>query len=312
MESLSRNPFGPVLDRAGWVVLDGGLATALEADGHSLADELWSARLLHEEPEAIRRVHDRYLAAGADCVTTASYQASFPGYAAAGLSRPAAESCLLRSTEIARLAVAAHRSPRPLVAASIGPFAAHLADGSEYTGRYDAPLAEIESFHRERWEILASSRPDLMACETIPNGDEARVLLDVLESDGSSWAWLSFCCGDGARLWDGTPIEEVASACDGAPRVAAVGVNCTAPRFVPELVARIRAVTELPVIAYPNSGERYEVSTRSWTGTDDAWMTAIEGAIDAGAVIVGGCCRIGPAEIAELRRRVDRGDWSSS
>mgnify|MGYP000851898143 FL=1 len=313
MESLSRNPFGPFLEASGLAVLDGGLATALEARGHSLADELWSARLLQDDPEAIAFAHRSYLEAGADCLTTSSYQASYGGFAAAGIERAEATALLLRSTELARRTVEA-REPgtrsTPLVAASIGPYAAYLADGSEYTGRYEASLAEIDAFHRERWETLATSTPDLMACETIPNETEAEALLNVLSGDDRHWAWFSFCCRDGGHLWDGTPIEQVATACDQVARVAAVGVNCTAPRLVPELVERLRSVTDLPIIVYPNSGERYEATTRSWHGTDEAWMASVEASIQAGANIVGGCCRIGPREIAELRQRVDRGDWS--
>ena len=313
MESLSGNPFSPFLEASGLVVLDGGLATALEARGHSLADELWSARLLRDAPEAIALAHRSYVAAGADCLTTSSYQASFGGFIAAGMERMEVTALLLRSTELARRAVEAREpGPRstPLVAASIGPYAAFLADGSEYTGHYEASQAEIGAFHRERWETLATSAPDLMACETIPNGSEAEALLNVLAGDDRHWAWFSFCCGDGGHLWDGTPIEQVATACDRAARVAAVGVNCTAPRLVPELVERLRSVTDLPIIVYPNSGERYEVSTHSWRGTDEAWMASIDASIRAGANIIGGCCRIGPREIAELRQRVDRGDWT--
>ena len=186
MASLTRNPFGPFLDAHGLVVLDGGLATALEGEGHALADELWSARLLRDDPGAITSIHGRYLEAGADCLTTASYQASFPGFAANGIDRSEATDLLLRSTRLARLAVQSHEGndgPNALVAASIGPYAAYLADGSEYTGRYEATRSEIEAFHRERWDVLATSSPDLMACETIPNGLEAGALLDILADE---------------------------------------------------------------------------------------------------------------------------------
>jgi len=313
VESLSRNPFGPLLEAQGLVVLDGGLATALEGEGYSLADDLWSARLLRDDPDAIVSIHRRYLEAGADCLTTASYQASFGGFAATGLGRAEATELLLRSTGLARTAVEsfAREGPKALVAASIGPYAACLADGSEYTGQYAATQSEIESFHRERWDVLTTSSPDLMACETIPNGVEARTLLDILADDGRCWAWFSFCCGDEGHLWDGTPIERVAEACDGGDRVAAVGVNCTAPHLVPALVQRIRSVTDLPIIVYPNSGERYVASSRTWRGNDESWMAALDESILAGATIVGGCCRIGPDRIAELRAAVDRGDWSA-
>ena len=200
MELLSGNPFTASLESRGLAVLDGGLATALETLGRSLADELWSARLLRDDPDAIEGVHLQYLKAGTDCITTASYQASYEGLAAAGMDRAEATALLLRSTALARKAVEAYESgdrPRTLVAASIGPYAAFLADGSEYTGRYEAGRSKIDSFHRDRWDVLAGTGPDLMACETIPNGVEARVLMQILADDDRFWAWFSFCCGDG-------------------------------------------------------------------------------------------------------------------
>lgn len=311
---MTSGPFVPILEARGLVVLDGGLATALEDQGYLLADELWSSRLLRDDPEAIAMAHRRYLDAGADCITTASYQASCAGFAAAGIGRDEATSLLTRSTELARKAIEEEKPSAalsPMVAASIGPYAAFLADGSEYNGRYEADPGAIEAFHQDRWTTLAGSDPDIMACETIPNGMEVELLLDILEADGQRWAWLSFCCGDGGHLWDGTPIEEVAALCDRASRVAAVGVNCTAPHLVPSLIHKIRSTTDLPIIVYPNSGERYDAATRSWRGFGEPWMTAIKASIRAGASIVGGCCRIGPDRIRELREWVDSEEWKA-
>ena len=311
---MNADPFARILKARGLVVLDGGLATALEDQGHVLADELWSSRLLLDDPEAISMAHTRYLDVGSDCITTASYQASCAGFAAAGIGPDEGASLLARSTELARKAIHEQRpSPalRPIVAASIGPYAAFMADGSEYNGRYEADLGAIKAFHQDRWTVLAESGPDIMACETIPNGMEAELLLDILETDGQRWAWISFCCGDGGHLWDGTPIEEVAALCDRASRVAAVGVNCTAPRLVPSLIHKIRSTTDLPIIVYPNSGEYYDAATRSWRGSDEPWMTAIKDSIRAGASIVGGCCRIGPDRIRKLREWVDTGEWKA-
>lgn len=348
--SLRSNPFAPFLAADTVVVLDGGLATALEERGHRLDSELWSAKLLVDDPDAIRAVHRAYLRAGADCITTASYQASLEGFAAAGLGEAEAVELLWRSSELAirerdalapggawDLAAPAEEvgtsegrlsgrraardgetaRPRPLVAASVGPYGAYLADGSEYDGRYGISGADLERFHRRRFRLLASTGVDLLACETIPSGAEARVLLDILDDVPGAWAWMSFACRDGRRLHDGTPIEEAVGMMTGRERVAAVGVNCTAPRHVPELVARARSVTELPLIAYPNSGERYDAAMGSWlpAGADeddgprrDPWLAGVLEAIDAGAAVVGGCCRVGPDDIAELRRTLrDRG-----
>jgi homocysteine S-methyltransferase len=268
-------------------------------------------------------VHEAYLRAGADCVITASYQASFPGLARIGVDARDAADLLSLST---RLAVEARASfldvadvrtrivGGPLVAASVGPYGAALADGSEYDGRYRVDAAALRDFHRDRMEILAASGADLLACETMPSAVEVEVLLHVLDDLPHAAAWMTFSCRDGASLWDGTPIEDVVAMCAGHDRIVAVGVNCTAPRHVGELIERAAAVTHLPLIAYPNSGERWDAVARSWSydgGDEEAWpwLDGLRDAWRAGARVVGGCCRVGPEEIAELRRSVEGGDW---
>lgn len=326
--------FTPFIEDHGRVVLDGGLATALEDQGHVLDDRLWSAALLRDAPDAIVAVHRAYLDVGADCITTASYQASIPGFVEAGFSDDEAVGLLERASKLAIAARDAHVAARddssrargeggdgsgpsggpglqPLVAASVGPYGAYLADGSEYDGRYPGvSLADLERFHRRRLEILAGSGVDLLACETVPSGREGGVLVDLLSSlDGDVRAWISFACRDGARLHDGAPIEEAAALGANCERVVAVGVNCTAPEHVAELVARIRTVYEGHVIVYPNSGERYDATTGSWSGGAEAaggaeWIGGVLEAAEVAADILGGCCRVGPDGIAELRRRL--------
>ena len=190
-------------------------------------------------------------------------------------------------------------------------YGAWLADGSEYDGRYGLSVAELADFHRERFRLLAGSGADLLACETIPSAPEALALLELLAGTPDAWGWLSFTCADDRTLRDGTPIEEVVDACAAAERVAAVGVNCTEPRWVGELVRRTRARTELPIVVYPNSGERYDGRTKAWSREvrGQSWLEGMRAAWSEGARVLGGCCRIGPEEIRELRTRLERGDF---
>ncbi len=277
-----------LLGEQGVVVLDGGLATELEARGCDLSDELWSARLLRDDPDAIRAVHRAYVEAGADCVISASYQAT--------LERLPAEAL--------RLSVRLAREAKPLiVAASVGPYGAARADGSEYTGVYDLDEGGLGGWHAPRLKILDESGADVLACETIPSLAEARAIASLL---GTTPAWFSFTCRDGERISDGTPIETCARHLDAIDRVAAIGVNCTPPRFVESLVKRIRGATRKPVVVYPNSGERWDAARRAWTGTRDPGEFAEAAARwrDAGASILGGCCRTGPGHIRVLRTRL--------
>ena len=285
----------------GTIVLDGGLATHLEALGADLGDELWSARLLLDDPDLIRRAHADYFAAGADVATTASYQASLPALRRRGLSTAEAAQVLTRSVELA--AAARDEAGGGLVAASIGPYGAALANGAEYTGDYDLDEAGLYHWHRPRWEILAGTEADLVACETIPSYPEARALARLLAETPDWPAWVSFSCRDDTHLADGTPITEAAAVFDGLPNLVAIGVNCTAPRYVPGLLA---ALADRPKVAYPNSGEIWDARERRWRGTGDpvAFGAAAERWRDAGAILVGGCCRTTPEHIRQIRTRL--------
>ena len=306
------NPLVSFLEGQTAVILDGGLATTLEDRGYDLNDELWSAKVLLEDPEAVGLVHRDFLVAGADCLLTATYQASLPGLKKRGLELEQARAQLELAVDLAigarddfwsRPANRTGRK-RPLVAASVGPYGAFLADGSEYNGNYGIDSAELMDFHRERWHILALGQADLLACETLPSLDEAIVLLDLLDETPQRWAWFSFSCRDGKSLCSGTPFLEAVELCSAHQRVAGIGVNCTAPEFITPLLSAARAVTDLPLIAYPNSGEIFDPAGKSWR-TGHAAGSLPEAAsewLSLGISVIGGCCRVGPDAIAELRK----------
>ncbi|ADH66335.1 MULTISPECIES: homocysteine S-methyltransferase [Nocardiopsis] len=290
------------------LVLDGGLATRLEAYGRDLGGGLWSARLLAEEPDLVRRVHRDYFEAGADVAIAAGYQASVPALTARGATESEALALIARSVELARAERDAFGSG--LVAAGVGPYGAARADGSEYTGDYDLDEEGLYAWHRERWRVLADSGADLLACETVPSAAEARALARLLAETPGARAWISFSCRDGERVSDGTPLREAAAGlaplhADG--RLVAVGVNCTAPRHVPALVRAV-AACGLPAVAYPNSGEEWDAARGRWTGTaePEEFGRAAVGWYEAGAVLVGGCCRTGPEHVRSVRAHLDR------
>jgi homocysteine S-methyltransferase len=305
------DPLSPFLAEGGTLVLDGGLATELEKAGLDLDHPLWSARVLKEAPQAITAVHLAYLEAGADCITTASYQATVPGFRRAGLTEAEAVEMLQRSVRLALEARQAfwaepgNRTGRrpPLVAASLGPYGAYLANGAEYTGDYDLDEKGLRTFHLERFLVLADAEADLLACETMPSAVEARALVSLLDQRPSVRAWLSFSCRDGEHLWDGTRLAEVVSDVAAHPQVVAVGVNCTAPDHVEALLRGAADATEKPLVAYPNSGERYDPATKSWRGASSTadWGERGRAWRRAGARLLGGCCRTGPSHIRALR-----------
>jgi len=306
---VSDGPFRPFLAAHGFAVLDGGLATALEAAGHVLDSSLWSARLLLGDCDAVSAVHSAYLRAGADCITSAGYQASFEGLRDAGLDDAEAESVLRRAVSLAVQARdafwsdlgGAARRLKPLVAASAGPYGAYLADGSEYRGRYGVGREALVTFHRARLDVLADTAADVIAFETVPSGIEVEAIATAMAGRGEVPAWIAFSCRDDETLRDGTPIVDAVRACDPVEAFVAIGVNCTAPMHVAGLIERIVSVTDRDVIVYPNSGEAYDPGRRGWTGAPDAWVGRASEWQSAGARIIGGCCRVGPEDIAALR-----------
>ncbi|CAM5448091.1 MULTISPECIES: homocysteine S-methyltransferase [Streptomyces] len=289
---------------AGTVVLDGGMSNQLESAGHDLSDELWSARLLAEVPEAITEAHLAYFEAGADVAITAGYQATFEGFAKRGIGRERAAELIALGVELAREAVRraqAEGIARPLwVAASVGPYGAMLADGSEYRGRYGLSVAELERFHRPRLEVLAGARPDVLALETVPDTDEAEALLRAVRGLGVP-AWLSYSVA-GDRTRAGQPLEEAFALAADTDEVIAVGVNCCAPEDVERAVEAAVRVTGKPVVVYPNSGEAWNAEARAWDGRSTFTAEEVQGWRASGARLIGGCCRVGPEVIGSIAR----------
>jgi homocysteine S-methyltransferase len=276
------------------------MSNALEEHGRDLAGGLWTARLLRDDPGAIADVHRAYYRAGARVATTASYQASVPGLIAAGLDRAQAEALIRRSVTVAREIrdeLAADGVTR-WVAASVGPYGAVLADGSEYRGRYGLTRSQLREFHLPRLELLVSAGADLLAVETIPDVDEAEVLVGLLDEAGTP-AWFSFSCR-GAATSAGQPLAEAFSVAGQSDSVFAVGVNCCPAADVLDAVSLATVVTGKPAVAYPNGGGTWDAQARRWSGDAGLDVRLAREWVDAGAAYVGGCCRVGPDAIAEL------------
>ncbi|HEY8117165.1 MAG TPA: homocysteine S-methyltransferase [Actinomycetota bacterium] len=302
---MTADPFARVRETHGTLVLDGGLATELVRRGADLRDPLWSAKVLVEDPDAIRRVHEAYFEAGADVAISASYQATFEGLAGRGIERTQAATLMRRSVELARDAASGDR----FVAASVGPYGAMLGNGAEYTGDYDKDEDELVRFHVPRLEALAEAGPDAFAVETIPSFVEAGALARALERVPEIPAWVSFSCRDGGHVCDGTPIASAVEIVAPAPSVIAVGVNCTSPLHVERLVETISATTDKPVVCYPNRGSFWDRMRKTWTDPPRqdarpplrplAWR-------EAGASLIGGCCGTTPEDIAAIAAALGR------
>jgi len=305
------NPIDRILSAQAALILDGAFSTELERKGCDLNDPLWSAKILMENPDAIAAVHEDYYIAGADCVITASYQATYEGFMARGLSKDEARKLIADSVLIARNVRDTFWSDqknrigrqRPLVAASIGPYGAFLADGSEYKGGYGLSEEELMAFHRERLDTLIAAEPDILACETIPCLLEAKALVKLLSKYPGVYCWISFSAKNGECTNNGETIEECAAYLDAFDQVAAIGVNCTAPEYIESLICRIKSKTDKPIIVYPNGGQQYDPLEKVWLDQAPADLAYGERSRlwhSKGAKVIGGCCKTTPDDIAKI------------
>ena len=287
-------------------MLDGGMASELEYLGADIHGPLWSAHVLQDAPEKIVAVHRAYIEAGAQCIETASYQASRMGYIEAGMKPEQADSAILRSVQLARTAAAEFPGRRIVVAASLGPYGAALHNGAEYHGNYECSFADLVEFHRRRIDVFANAggyaAPDLLAFETLPSLEEAQAIGEALAPWPHLAAWFSFTCKDENHVAHGEPLRDCASFVAALPQTIAIGVNCTAPPLIRALIAETRSVTGKPIVVYPNSGEGWDAERRCWIGSNDpaGYRELASSWFAAGAQIIGGCCRTRPAHIRQV------------
>ncbi|HEX4283752.1 MAG TPA: homocysteine S-methyltransferase [Terracidiphilus sp.] len=288
-------------------VLDGGLASELEYLGAKIDGPLWSAHVLEDAPEKILAVHRAYIAAGAQCIETASYQVSRMGYLECGLTPERADAALLKSLALAREAAAGFPEKYIQIAVSLGPYGAALHNGAEYHGNYDCTHAELVAFHRERIAVLADHmREEVLAFETLPSLAEAHAIGEALAPWPHLPAWFSFTCRDDRHVAHGERLRDCASYGATLPQIIAIGVNCTQPALIAPLIAELRAASDRPIVVYPNSGEGWDAENRCWTGVSDpaAYRAQALQWFTAGAQMVGGCCRTRPAHIHEVAEAV--------
>jgi homocysteine S-methyltransferase len=304
------NPIASFLDAQPALVIDGALATELERRGYNLKDDLWSAKILLEQPEAIQQLHYDYFKAGADCAITASYQATLEGFMKRGLNEQDAIGLIKKSV---RLAIQArdefwnHESNRagrikPFVAASVGPYGAFLADGSEYRGNYGLTEHELMDFHRPRMKALIEAGADMLACETIPCLIEAQAIAKLLKEFPNTTAWISFSARDEQHISEGQVFADCVKELEEYSQIAAIGINCTSPKYIPALIREAKQVTTKPILVYPNSGEHYDATKSDWDGHPvyESFGEEAKEWYNAGARLIGGCCRTTPEDISVI------------
>ncbi len=309
------NPIETILSHHPALVIDGALATELERRGYNLKDDLWSAKILLEQPQAIQQVHYDYFKAGADCAITASYQATVQGFVRRGLNEKEAVALIQKSVQIA---IAARDEfwadetnrigrSKPFVAASVGPYGAFLANGEEYVGKYGLTEKELMDFHRPRMRALVEAGADpstgsgqvMLACETIPSLIEAQAIVKLLKEFPNITAWVSFSARDDKHISEGQLFADCVRLLEDNPQIAAMGINCTSPKYISSLIREGKKHTRKPILVYPNLGESYDADKNDWDGHAAVESFGEEARVwyEKGARMIGGCCRTTPEDI---------------
>ncbi len=299
-----------ILKEKDFIINDGAAGTHLESFNCDLNHKLWTAKILKEQPNLIKQVHLDYFEAGADCGMSVSYQATIKGLMENGSSEE--EACEIIKSSITILNEArdewyeksgkALGRPYPLISGAVGPYGAYLANGAEYRGDYEIDKEFLINFHKKRMTILWEAGADLLAIETIPNIQEAIILAEIAEEIGAK-CWLTFSCKNYTDISDGTPIKDAVKMIEKFSSIVSVGVNCTAPKYISNLIDEIKKSSDKYITIYANSGEKYDPITKTWDGSKDG-KRYVDYAVEwkeKGATLIGGCCGTTPKEIKEIK-----------
>lgn len=287
-------------------VLDGSMAAALKEQGIDSTGELWTAQALSDNIEAVYDAHYSYLAAGAQMILTDTYQANLQAFEKAGHSKQQAENLVGMAVLVAQKArddYEEQTGKHALVAASIGPYGAYLADGSEYRGDYLLNDAQYLNFHLPRLTAVLAQAPDCLALETQPKLSEPLALLRWLEKNVPQMpVYVSFTLRDEMTLSDGTELKRAVAAISKFEQVFAIGVNCIVPELVSGALKVMRQATTKKLIVYPNLGAQYDPETKTWAKSEQQldFTQLTEKWHQAGASIIGGCCMTTSPQISQI------------
>ena len=308
------NPIKPLLEQKKYMIIDGALASELQRRGCDLNDSLWSAKVLIEQPELIQQVHYDYFVAGADCAITASYQATPMGFAPKGIELEESIKLIKTSVKLAQQAKMQYlndikQDKALLIAGSVGPYGAYLANGSEYTGDYQLSESEFIAFHKDRVTALIDAGVDILACETMPSFLEIKALVKLIQQFPMVNCWFSLTLKDQQHISDGTPLTEVIEYLNGIEQIVSVGINCIALEKVTPALEVLSKLTSKPLIVYPNSGEQYDPTTKQWHKNHHhncTFANQLDTWIKLGAKLIGGCCQTTPEDIVEIHQLLNK------
>ncbi len=283
------------------LLLDGAMGTLLQSRDYQLPAPQWSAAVLESAPEVIIGIHQEYLNAGAELITTVTFRTTGRVYGQIG--RPE------RARELTALAVrCAREAIRDRECAFIAGSVAPLEDC--YRPDLVPEDAALSREHAEQIDCLITAGVDCLLFETMNSIREAAVCAEIARERAVPF-FVSFVCDSPTTVLSGESLKEALQTVIRYQPLAVV-INCTHPDIITEALQRLRTFTEYRLGAYANVGE----STPEQGGTIERIMTPdwyvqfVRQWMDLDLSLVGGCCGATPEHIRAIQQEIGsmRGD----
>jgi homocysteine S-methyltransferase len=286
-------------------LLDGSMSFPLEQLGYNLKNKLWTGMALISDPDIIKNIHKDYINAGADYISTSTYQVSYDRLQNMGYQSSEIKKVFQKSVDIVKEAIKESRSKKEIkIVGSFGPFASYDPNASEYVGKYNSTDDEIKNFHLNNINIIEETDLDIILYETIPCIREIKILSKIL-SQTNKEIWISITCNENIEFRDGSSFKEACKIISQIDQITTLGINCFSPLLVEKALKKLKKYSNKKTLVYPNSGEKYNPKDKYWSGKNEFNNLMIKNWLSLSPDIIGGCCRVGYNNIKKMREEID-------
>ena len=286
-------------------LLDGSMSFPMEHLGYNLKNKLWTGMALISDPDIIKNIHKDYINAGADYISTSTYQVSYDRLQNMGYQSSEIKKVFQKSIDLVKEAIKESRSKKEIkIVGSFGPFASYDPNASEYVGKYNSTDDEIKNFHLNNINIIEETDLDIILYETIPCLREIKVLSKVL-SQTNKEIWISITCNENIEFRDGSSFKEACKIISQIEQITTLGINCFSPLLVEKALKELKKYSNKKTLVYPNSGEKYNPKDKYWSGKNEFNNLMIKNWLSLSPDIIGGCCRVGYDNIKKMREEID-------
>jgi homocysteine S-methyltransferase len=286
-------------------LLDGSMSFPMEHLGYNLKNKLWTGMALISDPDIIKNIHKDYINAGADYISTSTYQVSYDRLKNMGYQSSEIKKVFQKSVDLVKEAIKESGSKKEIkIVGSFGPFASYDPNASEYVGKYNSTDDEIKNFHLNNINIIEETDLDIILYETIPCLREIKVLSKVL-SQTNKEIWISITCNENIEFRDGSSFKEACKIISQIEQITTLGINCFSPLLVEKALKELKKYSNKKTLVYPNSGEQYNPKVKYWSGKNEFNNLMIKNWLSLSPDIIGGCCRVGYNNIKKMREEID-------